>query len=358
MEFQRNVIDVAENNDREKNENVIDVDEGNDEGENIEDVTFVESGEIKIGMQVSSKEEAYNMYNEYALKKGFSIRKVARQTINGVVRQREFMCSKQGFKEFEDPFDVKKYNHLETRTGCYTRIQFDVKNDIWTVSHFNDIHTHEFASPEEMCNLRSGRKVHSRYRNILSNMVGASIKATKSYSFLAKEISGANNLGFLRRDCHNFLRTIRKEIIEAGDRQSIINHFKKRQSEDPMFFYSMQVDQDNRMANFFWRDGRSKLDYNSFGDVIFYTTYRTSKYNLICAPFVRINHHWNNILFGCACLVNENIELFIWLFEIFLTAMVCKQPISIYTNQDQAMANVIKEVFPKSQHQLCLWHIS
>ena len=189
-------------------------------------------------------------------------------------------------------------------------------------------------------------------------MVGASIKATKTYSFLAKEIGGANNLGFLRRDCHNFLRTIRKEIIEAGDRQSIINHFKKRQSEDPMFFYSMQVDQDNRMANFFWRDGRSKLDYNSFGDVIFYTTYRTSKYNLICAPFVRINHHWNNILFGCACLVNENIELFIWLFEIFLTAMVGKQPISIYIDQDQAMANAIKEVFPKSQHQLCLWHIS
>ena len=52
MEFQRNFIDVVENN-GEKNENVIDVDGGNDEGENIENVTFVESGEIKIGMQVS-----------------------------------------------------------------------------------------------------------------------------------------------------------------------------------------------------------------------------------------------------------------------------------------------------------------
>jgi len=69
-----------------KNENVIDVDEGNDEGGNIENVTFIESGEIKIGMQVSSKEEAYNMYNEYTLKKGFSIWKAARR-VNGVVRQ-------------------------------------------------------------------------------------------------------------------------------------------------------------------------------------------------------------------------------------------------------------------------------
>ena len=57
-----------------KNENVIDVDEGNDGG-NIENVTFIESGEIKIGMQVSSEVEAYNMYNEYALKKGLAFEK-------------------------------------------------------------------------------------------------------------------------------------------------------------------------------------------------------------------------------------------------------------------------------------------
>ena len=107
------------------------MDEGNDEGGNIENITFVESDEIKIGMQVSSEEEAYNMYNEYALKKGFNIQIAARWIVNGVVRQSEFVCSKQGFKEFEDPFDVKKYNHLETRTGCCAKIRFDVENDIW-----------------------------------------------------------------------------------------------------------------------------------------------------------------------------------------------------------------------------------
>ena len=71
-----------------------------------------------------------------------------------------------------------------------------------------------------------------------------------------------------------------------------------------------------------------------------------------------INHHWNNILFGCAFLVNDTIELFIWLFETFFTAMGGKRSISIFTDQDQAMANAIKEVFAKSQHRLCLWHIS
>ena len=77
-----------------------------------------------------------------------------------------------------------------------------------------------------------------------------------------------------------------------------------------MFFYAIQVDQENRMTNIFWRDGRSRIDYNSFGDVIcFDTTYRTNKYNMICAPFVGVNHHWKNVLFGYAFLLDETFLL-------------------------------------------------
>ena len=216
------------------------------------------------------------IYNEYALNKGFSIRKGVTRKTDGVLRQREFLCSKQGHKEFENPCDYKKYNKLDTRTGCQARIRFDIENGIWSVSHFNDEHNHEFASPEERCNLRSGRKVLSTHGTIIETMVSLGIKATRSYSFLSKELGGANNVGFLKRDCHNFLHTKRKQLIEAGDRQSVINHFKNRQSEDSIFFYSVQVDQGNRMANFFWRDGKSKLDYDCFRDVVvFDTTFRT-----------------------------------------------------------------------------------
>ena len=99
---------------------------------------------------------------------------------------------------------------------------------IFGLCHISMKYTHELASPEEACNLWSGRKLHSRHGNILSNMFGVGMKATKSYSFLAKEVGGANNLGFLRWDCDNFLQIVRKEIIEAGDGQSIINHLKKK----------------------------------------------------------------------------------------------------------------------------------
>ena len=40
--------------------------------------------------------------------------------------------------------------------------------------------------------------------------------------------------------------------VEAGDAQSLVNHFKRKQAEDPMFFYAIQVDQENRITNFFF----------------------------------------------------------------------------------------------------------
>ncbi|GMY26595.1 protein FAR1-RELATED SEQUENCE 5-like [Fagus crenata] len=332
MDFSKNVLHAVGDNDKR---------------ENNENVTLGECDEIKLGIHVSSEEEAYNLYNRYALKKGFSIRKGVRRMINGVIRQREYLCSKEGFKEFEDPFNPKKLNHLDTRTGCCARIQFDVKNDIWSVLHFNDTHNYEFASPDEKCNLRSGRKVLSTHGSIISTMVSSGIKATKSYSYLSKEVGGTNNVGFTKRDVHNYLGTTKKEMIEVGDGQSVINHFKNKQIKNLMFFYSVQVDQNNRMTNFFWRDGRSKIDYDSFGDVVILTLMSLNN-----------KRYFKNVLFGCAFLIDETIESFIWLFETFFAAMGGRQPKSIFTDQNQAMTNAIKVVFSESRYRLCLWHIN
>ncbi|XP_047979307.1 protein FAR1-RELATED SEQUENCE 5-like [Salvia hispanica] len=91
---------------------------------------------------------------------------------------------------------------------------------------------------------------------------------------------------------------------------------------------------------------------------VFDTTYRTNKYNMVCAPFVGVNNHWRNVLFGCAFMLDETIASFIWVFETFMEAMGNKAPKTIFTDQDSAMANAIGKVFPNSIHRLCVWHIS
>lgn len=144
---------------------------------------------IKVGMKVNSEEEAFDLYNRHALRKGFTIRRGNKRKINGVVRQREFLCSKQGRRE--DTCDVKKINRLETRTECKARIRFTIsKDNIWEVSSFNDEHNHDFADEDEKHNLRSGRKILDAQAAVLCSMVGSGIKPVKSYHFLAKEVCG------------------------------------------------------------------------------------------------------------------------------------------------------------------------
>lgn len=46
---------------------------------------------------------------------------------------KEFVCSKKGFKEFEVLINQKKFNYLNTRTRYCVMIQFEVKGDIWNV---------------------------------------------------------------------------------------------------------------------------------------------------------------------------------------------------------------------------------
>ncbi|XP_058185560.1 protein FAR1-RELATED SEQUENCE 3-like [Rhododendron vialii] len=201
------------------------------------------SGELKVGMKVFSKDEAYNLYNEYALRKSFSICRGNKcPDLNGILQQCEYLCSKAGYCKIGSIGEVKEFNHLETRTDCRARIRFTIDNGIWTISHLNDDHNHKLASSEERRNSRSKRKVLKAYGDVITSMVVASIKPTQSYNYLSKEI-GPDYVGFTKEDCYNYLHAERENLIEARDGQSVINFFKRKQVEDPMFFYSIQVDE-------------------------------------------------------------------------------------------------------------------
>ncbi|XP_059639387.1 protein FAR1-RELATED SEQUENCE 5-like [Cornus florida] len=316
--------------------------------------------DLKIGMRVSSENEAYKLYCKYALRKGFGVRKGNfRYTSGGVIKQREFLCANAGQYRDGDPFNPKKIRRLVTRTGCKALIKFVIAEGIWEISYINDEHNHNFVDQEERQFLRISRNIDSASASVLNSMVGAGIKGTKAYSYLSKEVGGSENVGFTLRDCQNFVNEKKKSLIQRGDAQSVIKHFKQCRAEDHIFFHSEELDAEGRLANFFWRDGRSRLDYDYFGDVVvFDTTYRTNRYDMIFAPFVGVNHHRKNILFGCAFLVDETTDSFVWLFEEFLEAMDNKAPKTIFTDQCQAMANAIKKVFPNTCHRLCSWHIS
>ncbi|GMY38846.1 protein FAR1-RELATED SEQUENCE 6-like, partial [Fagus crenata] len=127
----------------------------------------VTNDENLLGMVVYSDDEAYKLYNDYATRIGFSIRKEKLRFAKAVLRQRVFVCSKEGFQRDSDLSKIKKFKKLQTRTGCKASIRFTVEDGEWKVTHFNPNHNHELAKPEERQFLRSDQKVTIAHSGVL-----------------------------------------------------------------------------------------------------------------------------------------------------------------------------------------------
>nr|XP_034917699.1 protein FAR1-RELATED SEQUENCE 3-like [Populus alba]TKR84055.1 hypothetical protein D5086_0000260880 [Populus alba] len=140
--------------------------------------------------------------------------------------------------------------------------------------------------------------------------------------------------------------------------QCLLNYFRRLQVEDLSFFYAVQLDSNGFTTNFFWRDGRSKVDYDYFGDVLILDkTFRIEEHNIICAPLWGLNHHRQQVLFGCAFLLNESTDSFVWLLETFMEAMDRHQPKTIFTDENELMVDAVKAVLPDAEHRIGIWYI-
>ncbi|XP_073137615.1 protein FAR1-RELATED SEQUENCE 5-like [Henckelia pumila] len=138
-------------------------------------------------------------------------------------------------------------------------------------------------------------------------MVNARISVANAVSYMEAEAQGPQNLRFIRKDAYDHVGRLRKHTkVDNGDASALLYYFINKSNIESQFYWNVQLDDDNRIMNFFFRDYRCQVDYEYFGDVLSVdTTYRTNKYNLICAPFVGINHHKQNVMFGLAFMSNE-----------------------------------------------------
>ncbi|XP_047979054.1 protein FAR1-RELATED SEQUENCE 5-like [Salvia hispanica] len=175
---------------------------------------------------------------------------------------------------------------------------------------------------------------------------------------MAKEAGRIQHLGFTHIDLKNYLRTKRTLEIKQGDSGGVLQYLQRMISEDPHFYYAIQLDVEDLITNMFWTDGRMIQDFGHFGDAVcFDTTYRRHRDGRPIALFVGVNHHKQAIVFGAASLYDETIETFEWLFDVFEDAMMGKRPKTILTDQDQAMSAALASKWPSTYHPLCVWHI-
>ncbi|XP_019160719.1 PREDICTED: protein FAR1-RELATED SEQUENCE 2-like [Ipomoea nil] len=112
-----------------------------------------------VGLVVSNADEAFEVYNSYAYRLGFSVRKGHQRykESTNTIQMKKFCCSEAGYKANSG---VKAYSKIDTRTGCGAFVQFDVGDDgLWTVTKHEKVHNHELYVFNKSHLLRSHRSV-------------------------------------------------------------------------------------------------------------------------------------------------------------------------------------------------------
>ncbi|XP_019174999.1 PREDICTED: protein FAR1-RELATED SEQUENCE 5-like [Ipomoea nil] len=326
----------------------------------IVEESAIPDNEELLGLSVGSIEDAFGKYNDYAFRMGFSGRKGKQYYVTGTRILKTKVCcySKSGFRIIPDNPN-KCYSKIVTRSGCNAMCQFDIdSNGKWVITKHVKEHNHELCPASSSYMLRSHRKVSENQLTCLKNMKRSGVPLSDGIRFLKCQSGGSPFVGFTPRDAYNMISLDSAKHLDDTDSNSLIEIFRRRQMDESDFYFEFELDEDARLCNFFWRDGQMKADYDLFGDLVVHdTTYRTNRYDMICAPFVGMNHHCMNVMFGCGFLLNERIESFVWLFKVFVRSMGGKHPQTIMTDQCAAMAAGIAQVFSNSNHRLCIWHI-
>ncbi|KAJ4766783.1 FAR1-related sequence 3 [Rhynchospora pubera] len=280
----------------------------------------------RVGMEFDSPDTARSFYCAHAERVGFRVRnsKSFTSRVDDAVIMRRFVCSRQGRPSKKDPFDLtkKRRNRTSSREGCRAMLQVNRReNGCWCVSRFVLEHCHPLGLVTDLSPMKK-----------LPTKPGVPLLTVP---VLAPPRQ--NGLG-----------------PGGGVAQSLLEYFKRMQSDNPAFFYAIHLDRNNCIGNVFWADSRARMAYNYFGDAVSFDM--TCKRNKRAVPFVAFtgfNHHRQLINFGCAFMTEESEESFAWLFDTWRTLMSDHKPTSITTCYSESVETAVSGVFPDVKQRFC-----
>ncbi|KAL0459053.1 UNVERIFIED_CONTAM: protein FAR1-RELATED SEQUENCE 3 [Sesamum latifolium] len=318
--------------------------------------------EPHVGMEFDSEDSAKMFYEDYARGLGFSIRvgHFNRSKRAGTATSREFLCSGDGSKK-----------RPGERCRAMLKIELMGENK-WVVTKSGNQHTHPVLSHSEVHYLNGRKHFTATMNSVVESHQGVNIVpngvmyASMDGNHVPADMNHVGKNTSLPESNHTFKNTGSLNYMTkhpsrrtlGRDAQNLLDYFKKMQAENPGFYYAIQLDEENRMANAFWADARSRAAYRHFGDaVIMDTMYRRNQYTVPFVPFTGVNHHSQKIMFGCALLLDESEATFVWLFQTFLAAMNDHPPVSMTTDKDRAIQVAVSKVFPEARHCINKWHM-
>ncbi|EYU43155.1 hypothetical protein ABFS82_08G119200 [Erythranthe guttata] len=310
------------------------------------------------GIEFESHEAAYSFYQEYAKSMGFttSIKNSRRSKKTKEFIDAKFACSRYGVTP-ESESGVSRRPGVK-KTDCKASMHVKRKREgKWYIHEFVKEHNHELL-PALAYHFRIHRNIKLAEKNNIDILHAVSERTRKMYVEMSRQSGGSTSSCLSKNEFEHQFDRGRYLALEEGDAQVMLEYFVQIQKEKPSFFYAIDLNEDQRVRNLFWVDAKSRKDYISFSDVVFFdTSYVKSNEKMPIALFLGVNNHFQPMLLGCALLADETKPTFVWLMKTWLRAMGGQAPKAIISDQDKQLKSAMEEVFPYSYHCFALWHI-
>ncbi|XP_074374267.1 protein FAR1-RELATED SEQUENCE 5-like [Apium graveolens] len=237
----------------------------------------------------------------------------------------------------------KRRREVLPKSECKVRmyVNYQKKKRHWEVTSLELVHNHGLVSPSKMNLVQRERHVNTATRSFIKMLYSSGVHNCQVMNVIGNIHGGNDKVGFNVQHVRNVLRDERKKRFEISDAQAGLDLLHRLNEESgSKYFIRTEVDEENRLKCLVWIDPRCIMAYQNFGNIMaFDTTYRTNRYAMPFVPFTGVNHHYQSVIFGFVLMQDEHTSTFEWILRTWLEGVGNNPPLTIITDQDQAMTD-------------------
>jgi hypothetical protein len=205
------------------------------------------------GMEFQSREEAQNFLNMYSYAVGFSIAVVSVYRTTSKKRNNEITrvtlkCNKHGHNTDAENEQVmaQRQPTVFVRTDCKVEIVINERGGTWKITNLILEHNHPLEPGGRF--FRSHAYMTKEEKSIIRMMKLCNIPTRNIVSVLAHMRGGMEQLPYNKRKVCNYGSSVTREL-KHNDLMEVLSWFNNKQAQEPGFYYSMDLDGENKVTS-------------------------------------------------------------------------------------------------------------
>ena len=259
-----------------------------------------------------------------------------------------YACDKSG----ESRSQTSGKRRSKTRkTDCPFEVTITRKAGVWYLEVRHGEHNHEPSldpaqhpalrklteAQEE--SIKSLTRSHVAPKNILLNLIQQDL-----------------NTHVVSQDLYNFRAKLKQRELQGLTRTEALVNMMMEKGD---WAVAMETDDNNHVNMLFFAHFQAIELAQAYPEALLIDcTYRTNCYNMPLIHFSGVTPTGKNFSIGFGFLSAESEPQYTWMLEAYRQAVLGGdvEPLIIITDNEQALLNAMRTVYPRVPHLLCRWH--